>query len=195
VTGTTASARSRTVRSRSSLALALGVRAGIAAATAMVITFQENQFHDDKSTAFRGLLIFGVFAVLQGLSVGLGVRLLPTGAGRLLATLRIVVSVALGVVALAEVHAGLGVLLLIVTVWFVVSGALELVGGIRRPDRSIARDGVVVGVVALICALTLSIAPPDLLLTMGMVATWGAVTAVYLGIAAASTRRTTESAT
>ena len=84
-------------------------------------------------------------------------------------------------------HAGLGALLLVVTVAFLLTGVLELLLGVRRPDVSASsRDRVAMGVLSLVVGVLLSLFPPDVTVVVGVLAAWAAVSAVYLGIAAVS---------
>ncbi len=167
----------------------IAARAVLAAVFALVVTLSADALGkagtDDAVTAAS--LAFGLFAVLQGLVIALGARSVPSATGRLLQGARAGVSVLFGLLALLLAHGGLGVLLLVVTVSFLLIGALELLLGVRRPDVSaISRDNVAMGVLSLLVGVLLSLFPPDVTVVVGVLAAWAAVTAVYLGIAAVS---------
>ncbi len=172
-------------RRRASLTAFTAARAIAAAVLAIVVTFSA-----DHTPAF-GLVVLGGFAVVQGLIVGAGFRATaatPTGRGLVLA--RAAVLLVLGGTALALREGGLGTLLLLETVLFLVTGALEVISGLRRADASIvSRDLVTVGGLELIVAAMLAILGPDSIFAVGVLGAWGAVVAVYLGIAAVSIGR------
>lgn len=167
-------------------------RAVAAAVLAAVVTFSPDHTH----TPPFGLLVFGAFAVVQGIILGLAVpSSAVTAAGRVLAGARAVVSVLLGATALSLPGGGLGSLLLIETVAFLVVGALEVLSGLRRADATpVSRDLITVGGLELVVGLMLSVLPPDAVLAVGVLSAWGAVVAVYLGIAAVSLSRRERSA-
>jgi len=157
-------------------------RAVAAAALALVITFTA-----DHSPTF-GLLVFGVFQIVQGAIVGIGLRAAArSSAGRLILLARAVVGVLVGTAALALPYAGLGTLVLLVTAASLVLGALEVLSGLRREDAGPgSRDAIVVGGLTAVVGLLLSVLPPDAVFVVGLLGAWGAVVAVYLGIAAVS---------
>jgi uncharacterized membrane protein HdeD (DUF308 family) len=156
-----------------------------AAVLAVVVTFSA-----DHSAAF-GLVVLGWFAIVQGLVLALGAGSAAiTPVGRALVVARALVLVVLGALALALPGGGLGALLLLETVAFLVTGALEVLSGLRRPDATAgSRDAVTVGGLELIVGAMLSVLPPDAIFAVGVLGMWAAVVAVYLGIAAASMGR------
>lgn len=172
-------------RRRASLTALTAARAVAAAALAIVVTFSA-----DHTPAF-GLVVLGSFLVVQGLIVAAGVGATAfTGAGRGLVLARAAVLVVSGVLALVLHEGGLGTLLLLETVVFLVSGALEVISGLRRADASvISRDLVTVGGLQLVVGAMLAILGPDSVFAVGVLGAWGAVVAVYLGIAAVSIGR------
>jgi uncharacterized membrane protein HdeD (DUF308 family) len=165
-------------------------RAVATAVLAAVVTFSA-----DHTPPF-GLLVFGAFAVVQGVILGLAVpSSAGTAAGRMLVGARAVVSVVLGATALSLPGGGLGSLLLIETVAFLVLGVLEVLSGLRRADANAAsRDAITVGGLELVVGVMLSVLPPDAVFAVGVLGAWGAIVAVYLGIAAASLSRRERSA-
>jgi hypothetical protein len=172
-------------RSRASLTAFTALRAVVVAALAAVVTFSA-----DHTPAF-GLAVFGVFAVAQGVVVAAGTRALAvSAAGRLLMVLRALVLVVVGVLAVVLVGNGIGTLLTLEIAGFLGSGLLEVLSGLRRADTSVAsRDLVTVGGLELVVGAMLLIILPDALFAVGVLSAWGAVVAVYLGIAAVSIAR------
>lgn len=169
-------------RRRDGVRIVTAARAVAAAALAVVVTFSA-----DHSPTF-GLLVFGVFQIVQGAIVGIGLRSAArSAAGRLILAARAVIGVLLGTAALALPYAGLGTLVLLVTAASLVLGALEVLSGVRREDAGPwSRDAVTVGGLTAVVGLLLSVLPPDTVFLVGLLGAWGAVVAVYLGIAAVS---------
>lgn len=168
-------------RRRDGVRIVTAARAVAAAVLAVVVTFSQ-----DHSPTF-GLLVFGVFQIVQGAIVGIGLRAARSRAGRLILLARAAIGVLLGTAALALPYAGLGTLVLLVTAGSLVLGVLEVLSGLRREDAGPwSRDAVAVGGLTAVVGLLLSVLPPDAVFLVGLLGAWGAVVAVYLGIAAAS---------
>lgn len=172
-------------RARLSLTAFTAARAVAAALLAAVVTFSA-----DHTPAF-GLAVFGGFAVLQGVVVAAGsAAFAATRTGRVLGLLRALLLVVVGILALTLVGNGNGTLLTLEIVGFLGSGALEVLSGLRRADATAAsRDLVTVGGLELVVGAMLAIILPDALFAVGVLSAWGAVVAVYLGIAAVSLGR------
>jgi hypothetical protein len=172
-------------RRRASLTAFTAARAIAAAVLAIVVTFSA-----DHTPAF-GLVVLGCFGIVQGLIVAAGSpSTAVTTTGRALVLARAAVLVVLGGLALALREGGLGTLLLLETVLFLAAGALEVVSGLRRADASVvSRDLVTVGGLELVVGAMLLILGPDSIFAVGVLGAWGAVVAVYLGIAAVSIAR------
>jgi hypothetical protein len=172
--------------SRASLTAFTGLRAVVVGALAVVVTFSA-----DHTPPF-GLAVFGAFAVVQGVLIAAGAGAF-TGSrlGRLLVVLRGAALVAAGVVSLVLVRdATVGALLSVEIAAFLAAGALEVTSGLRRADSSPAsRDLVTVGGLELLVGVMLAILLPDSIFAVGVLSAWGAVVAVYLGIAAVSIAR------
>lgn len=161
------------------------VRAIIALATAAVVTFTR-----DAHTAEFGLIVFGVFAVADGLAIAI---LSGLFAGRGLARTLFVIQGALGVIAgvlaLALMTSGLGLYLYLVTVWAALTGFLELYNGLRARSReAAARDWIITGALTAVLAIALLIAPADAVLAIGMFGAWAVIVGVFQAIGAASLR-------
>ena len=169
-------------RRRDGVRAVTAARAVAAGALAAVVTFVP-----DHSPAF-GLLVLGLFQVVQGAIVGIGLRATARSRpGRLLVLVRAIIGVLLGTAALALPSGGLGALVLLATAGSLVLGVLEVLSGLRRDDASPwSRDAVTVGGMTVALGVLLSVLPPDAVLVVGMLGAWGAVVAVYLGIAAVS---------
>lgn len=169
-------------RRLSGVRIVTAARAVAAGLLAVVITFTP------AHTPTFGLLVLGVFQIVQGGIVGVGLRAAARSrAGRALLLARAAVGVLIGTAALALPYAGLGTLLLLLTAGSLVLGALEVVSGLRREDAGPwSRDAIAVGGLTAVVGLLLSVLPPDAVLAVGMLGAWGAVVAVYLGIAAVS---------
>ena len=178
-------------------------RAVPAAALACVITFAGGFY-----TPEYGLASFGGYAIVVGLlGLFLSARALPRGVTRTLFLVQAIVSVAAGIAALLGMNGGLPVLLVVVALWGVIAGFLELVAGIRtRRLRAAARDWVFVGGLTVLLALVALIIPPDYVqhynapgdggprvlnasvTIVGILGLYGAIAAVYLAIAGFSLR-------
>jgi hypothetical protein len=173
-------------------------RAVLAAALACVITFAGGFY-----TPEYGLASFGGYAIATGLlGLVVSIRWFPRGVLRTIFLLQAIVSLLAGVTALIGMHGGLPVLLVVVSLWGVVAGALELYAGIRsRRVRAAGRDWMFVGIVTVVLALVSLIIPPDYVqhynapgdggprvlntsvMIVGALGVYGAIVAVYLGIA------------
>jgi len=173
------------------------VRAIPAAILALVITFSQ-----DHSAAL-GHLGLGAFAIISGLILVLGIRMLG-GLPRTLFLVQGLVSVVGGIIALATLDAGLPVLLFLVSALFGATGVLELVTGLRsRRVLSVGRDWIAVGGASMLFAIAVLFIPvdysqaitipdkvvPNLTATtilVGALGAYAAIVAVYLVIAGLS---------
>lgn len=157
-------------------------RAVLALVPAVVITFNA-----DHSALF-GLLVFGVFAVLNGIvTAALSWRTVTDRRDRSLFVVQGVVGVAAGVIALIFHAGGLGFFLYVVTVWAAITGVLELYSGIRvRGRHSVTRDWLVVGVFTAVLSLTFLLLPPHAVVAVGLLGAYLVILGVYLVIAGLS---------
>ena len=173
----------RRLPGRASLATTTAARAVVAAVLAAVVTFSTN--HDIP--AFD-LGVLGVFAIMFGLVTLAGVR--PMRAGRALVVARAAVLVVGGATALALMGAGLAALVPLEALIFLLAGVLEVVSGLRRTGvPEVAGDAIVVGGLQVLVGVLLVVLDRNAILAVGVLGAWGAVVAVYLGIAAVSLRR------
>ena len=178
-------------------------RAIPAAALACVITFAGGFY-----TPEYGLASFGGYAIVAGLlGVFLGLRALASGVLRTVFLIQGVVSIAAGGAALVGLRGGLPVLLVVVVLWGVVAGFLELYAGVRsRRARAAARDWIFIGALTVVFAVVCLVIPPDYIqhytapndggprilnasvMVVGALGIYGAIAAVYLAIAGFSLR-------
>ena len=160
------------------------VRALVAFVPAAVITFNA-----DHSAQF-GLLVFGAFAVVNGLVTALlSWRTVLDPRDRTLFVVQGVVGVIAGALALALNAGGLGFFLYLVTVWAAVTGVLELYSGIRIRGRGQAtRDWLIVGVITAVLSLTFLLLPPHAVVSVGLFDAYLVIVGVYLAIAGVSLR-------
>jgi uncharacterized membrane protein HdeD (DUF308 family) len=174
-------------------------RALPAAALAIIITFNADH------SPVLGLTAFGISAALSGILVGaLTLRTTPAGVERTTFLVHSALTLVAGVIALAMTGAGLPFLILLVSGWAVLTGALELYAGLRSRGRNAAsRDWTFVGALTVLLAVVLLIIPPDLrdeysgadgvsgvlsssIIVVGLLGAYGAIVAVYLIIGALS---------
>lgn len=181
------STTSRSARFQVSTPLAVAVRAVAAAALAIVVTFGL----DHSSPARFGLLVLGAYLLVQAVVLALCTPGLAwSRIGRGLVLLRALVSLVGGIVALSGADGGIDVLRPVEALVFLIIGAIEIVGGLRRSERAdLSGDAVVVGGLQVLVGVLLIILNSDPLFAVGVLAAWGAIVAVYLGISAANLRR------
>jgi len=177
-------------------------RAALGLALGLVITFTGGH------TATFGLIVFGVFAVLSGvllLAATFGPRALREA--RTAFRAQGIVSVVAGVAALALPSGGVGYFVWVLSGWAIVTGALELVSGIRARGRTAAwTDWTVVGALTLLLGVIALVIPPDIadyfsgekgveglltspIILIGMLGGWAVITGVLQAIAAASPKQ------
>jgi uncharacterized membrane protein HdeD (DUF308 family) len=179
------------------------VRAVPAAVLACVITFAGGFY-----TPEYGLASFGGYALVAGLlGLFLSLRAMRRGGSRGMFVIQSIVSIGAGVAALIGVHGGLPVLLVVVALWGVVAGFLELIAGIRqRKCRVSSRDWMFVGGLTVLLGVVALVIPPNysqpydapddggsrVITTsvdiVGAIGVYAAIVAVYLAIAAFSLR-------
>jgi uncharacterized membrane protein HdeD (DUF308 family) len=160
-------------------------RAVLALAAAAVITFTR-----DAHTPAFGLIVFGVFAIADGLATGI-LSLLFAGR-RLTRTLFAVqgaIGLIAGVLAIVLSSSGLGLFLYLVTVWAALTGFLELYNGIRERSRdAAARDWLITGALTAVLALILLFVPADAVLAIGLFGAWAVIVGVFQAIGAVTLR-------
>ncbi len=134
------------------------LRAIPAAIVALVITFSSNH------AAGYGLLLFGGFAVVEGLALVLAAtgRLAADPRSRRTTLVQAVVTLLAAVAAFATNGLGLPAFIAVVVAWAVLTGALELTQGLRARGRSpFARDWTTIGGLTLLLAIAFLVTPPD----------------------------------
>ncbi|MCU1635900.1 MAG: Conserved rane protein [Cryobacterium sp.] len=157
-------------------------RAVVALTAAAAITFTA-----DHSAEF-GLVVFGVFTLVTGISVAVLARFTPARESvHTLFTLQGVVGVVVAVLALTFHSGGLGFFLYLVSVWGAVTGFLEMYSGIRVRGRgAFARDWVLVGAATAVLALAFLLLPPHPVVSVGLLGAYLVLLGVYLTIAGLS---------
>lgn len=177
-------------------------RALLGLALGLVITFTGGH------TATFGLIAFGVFAVLSGVWL-LAATFGPRAATEARTAFRAqaAVSVVAGIAALVLPSGGIGYLVWVLSGWAIVTGALELVSGIRARGRvGTWTDWVAVGALTVLLGVIALVIPPDIadsfsgdkgvgglltspIIIVGMLGAWGVLTGVLQAIAAASPKQ------
>lgn len=179
-------------------------RAVIAAVVALVITFSSD--HSPQ----LGLTAFAAYALIEGLiQLIWGARNVPVrfgrGATRAQGAIGVVAGIAALVILLTAPAAHLIGLLGLIAGWALISGVLELVGGLRARGRlGIARDWIAVGAFTLLLAIAVLLVRPDYvhnfggdgktppgvlnasIMTVGLFGAYAAIVAAYQAIAALS---------
>jgi uncharacterized membrane protein HdeD (DUF308 family) len=179
-------------------------RAGLALVLGLAITFTSGH------TAEFGLVAFGVFALLWGalLLVGwVGPR--AAAEGRTAFRAAGIVSLVAGLAALLVPGGGIAYLVWVLSGWAIVTGALELVTGLRARGRVAgAGDWIVVGALTVVLGVLALVIPPDIadsfrgdkgveglltspIIIVGMLGAWAVIAGVLQAIAAASPRLAT----
>ena len=178
-------------------------RAVLALALGLVITFTSGH------TATLGLVAFGVFAVISGLLLlGAYIGRRAPVAARTPFRAAGLVSVVAGIAALVVPGGGIGYFVWVLSGWAIVTGALELVSGIRFRRTGVAwTDWITVGALTVILGIVTLVIPPDIsqpfsgekgveglltspIILVGMLGAWAVITGVLQAIAAASPKRT-----
>lgn len=177
------------------------LRAVVALAVGFAITFTP------AHSATFGLVAFGLFAIVAGAILVAG-SLGPRGdrASRGVFVTQGVVTVLAGSAALVLPEGGVHYFVFIVSAWAIVTGALELVSGIRARARlAAARDWIILGGLTFLLAIGFLVVPPDYNQTLGgieqikgqltasvvlvgMFGAWAIVAGVLLAISAVSAR-------
>jgi uncharacterized membrane protein HdeD (DUF308 family) len=181
----------------------LAGRALFALALGLAITFTSGH------TAAFGLVAFGVYALASGALILAG-----TFGRRAAAEARTafrasgIVSVVAGVAALVLPSGGIGYLVWLLSGWAIVTGALELVSGIRARHRIPGwSDWIIVGSLTVLLGIVVLATPPDIadyfsgdkgveglltssIILVGMLGAWAVITGVLQAIAAASPNKT-----
>jgi len=159
--------------------IAAFVRAIVALVAGGFITF------DPEHSSRVGLLVFGSYALVEGIVVGVSGLLLKDALTKWLFVAQGALGVVMGVAALVLNGAGLGVLLYGVSVWALLTGFAELYCGVRGRRRAEqSRDWMVIGGLTVILAIVYLLIPSDALLTVGLFGAYAVIVGVYVGIGA-----------
>jgi len=181
------------------------LRAAAALVLGLAITFTGGH------SAGFGLVAFGIFGVVAGAVLLVGALLALAGTMRGPFVVQAIVTLAAGIVALvvvasAPANGDVIVLVGVVSVFAVVTGALELVAGVRarRRDRS-ARDWILTGGLTVLLGIAFLVVPPDYtqhlggiqnitgtltasVVLVGLLGAWGILVGVLQAISAVSLR-------
>ena len=134
--------------------LALG-RALAAAIAAVMITFTS-----DHSVAV-GLSVFSGFAIMTALVWGLSTWLVFPKGERVVPAFMGVISLIIGVIASASTLRTALTLMLTIAAWALITGAIELVSGLRKRavDQPAARDAMTVGGLTVLLGIVMLVLP------------------------------------
>lgn len=155
------------------------VRAVVALLAGGFVTF------DPEHSARVGLIVFGSYALLTGIVVGIGAFVQKDALTKWFFVAQGALGVVVGAAALVLNGAGLAALLYGVSVWALLTGFAELYCGLRNRRRSAsARDWMVVGALTVVLALVFLFIPPDSLLAVGLFGAYAVIVGVYVGIGA-----------
>lgn len=167
---------------------AVAARAVICAALAVAVTFASTpQRHSEPF----GTIVLGGFLIVQAVVLAVSTNALALSRlGRSMVLARAAVSGVGGAVAIIAASNGASILRPLEALVFLVVGLLEVVGGLQRSERpDLAGDAIVVGGLQMLVGSMLVILNDDVLFAIGVLAAWGAIVAVYLGISAVNLRR------
>lgn len=163
------------------------LRAVPALAVGLIITFTEDH------SARVGLIAFGAFALTSGLITIVGsLRLLLDRVLRGVFLAQGAIAAAAGIAAISLWATGIGVLLLIVTLFTALTGVLELYAGLRSRGITPARDWFTVGGYTAIAAVVFVLIPSDSVLATGLIGVYGMILGVFLVIAGLSLKWATD---
>ncbi|TAL44939.1 MAG: hypothetical protein EPN91_03450 [Salinibacterium sp.] len=177
-------------------------RAIVAAIAAIAITFSADH------SAPLGFLVLGFFAAATGaILIVAGIRGAAGASDRIFTVMHGAIAVVVGVIALSATWAGLPFLVLLLTGFAVITGAIELYLGIRarrtKAVETVTRDQIFIGALTLLLAVAVLLVPPDYVqpfaiphgvtgqvtasvFVVGLFGAYASVIAVYLVIAGLS---------
>lgn len=181
------------------------LRALFAAVAALMITFSSDH------SAPVGLSVFSGFVFVTALVHMLAAWLVLPAGRRWPAVLLAVVGVLAGFASGIPAWRTDDMFFIVVSTWAVVSGAIELIAGIRnrRTGGTVARDAITVGVLGILLAVVLLLIPAGfvqeytideagtfllsgIILGVGMFGGYAAIVAVFLAIAGLTPRQAEE---
>lgn len=176
-------------------------RAALAAVAALMITFSP-----DHSAAI-GLSVFGGFAIVTAVVMGLAAGLAYPAGRRWPAVLLAAISLVAGMAGSVPAWRTENLFFVLVISWALLSGLVELLAGIRYRGEEGSRDAITIGVLSLVLGAALLLIPSGfvqpytidqagsfeltgIILGVGMFGGYAAIVAVFLGIAAFTPRGT-----
>ncbi len=183
------------------------LRALLAAAAALMVTFSADH------SAEIGLAVFSGFAIATGVVHLVAAWVVFPSGGRVPSLLLGVVGLATGMVAGVPGWRSALLFFVLVIAWAVLTGTVELIAGLRgrRAGDPAARDAILVGALSLLLAAALLVVPVQyawdytiegagaftltgIILAVGLFGAYAALVAVFLGIAGFSPRSSASSA-
>lgn len=157
------------------------LRAIPAIVVGVIITFTED--HGPRI----GLIAFGAFALASGAILLIGsLRTVTDPVLRGVFIAQGAISLIGGAASVLLWESGIGVLLLIVTVFAALTGVLELYAGLRSRGTAPSRDWLTVGAYTAVAALVFVLIPPDSILVIGLIGAYAIILGVFLLIAGLS---------
>lgn len=176
-------------------------RAALAAVAALMITFSP-----DHSAAI-GLSVFGGFAIVTAVVLGLAAGLVYPAGRRWPAALMAALALVAGMAGSVPAWRTDDLFFVLVISWALLSGLVELLAGIRYRGEEGARDAITVGALTMALGVALLLIPAGfvqpyviekagsfeltgIILGVGIFGGYAAIVAVFLGIAALTPRAT-----
>lgn len=176
-------------------------RAVLAAVAALMVTFSP-----DHSAAV-GLSVFGGFAIVTAVVLGLAAGLVYPSGRRWPAVLVAAIALAAGMAGSVPSWRTEDLFFVLVISWALLSGLVELLAGIRYRREEGARDAITIGALTIALGVALLLIPSGfvqpyviekagsfeltgIILGVGIFGGYAAIVAVFLGIAALTPRAT-----
>jgi uncharacterized membrane protein HdeD (DUF308 family) len=141
-------------------------------------------------SALFGIFALGIFLVINAITLGAvvwGVR--QPAQARGLHLWQALVSLVVGLMALALNQAGIALLLWAVVLWGLLTGVAEIFAGWRMPSgHTLRKDWMIQGGMTVVLAFIVLLQPADSVAVVGFVGAWAIVQGVYATIAGLSGR-------
>jgi uncharacterized membrane protein HdeD (DUF308 family) len=172
-----------TASTHSKLGNAFILRAIPTLIAAGVITFSGNH------GAVIGLVVFVGYAFLVSPVLLLTIPMVPlTGVARITTGIQAISTVSAGAVAAATLTGGLSALVLVISIWAAITGAMELYAGYRSTDRVIARELLTLGALTAVLAIVIGVIPMNDVYAVGIFGAYAMIIGLFLVIAGISLR-------
>lgn len=149
----------------------------------LVITFSGDH------GAVVGLVVFLAYAFLVSPVLLVTIVMVPlTGIARTTMGIQAISTVSAGAVAAATLTGGLSALILVMSIWAAITGALELYAGLRCADRAVGREWLVLGGFTAIFAIVEAVLPLNDVYAVGIFGAYAMIVGLFLVIAGISLR-------